>query len=75
MNNNINDCHSFLFYSHLPVTEIVGPSKRKITAMTNKYFYCLGQVVLAGVAALLRDWRAIELAISLPGLFFVAYIW
>lgn len=58
-----------------PGTEIVGPSKRKFAAIVNKYFYSLGQLLLAGVAYRLRSWSSIELAISLPALLFVSYWW
>ncbi len=64
------DENSFTYrcFNIISGTEIVGPSQRKFAAIVNKYFYSLGQLLLAAIAYNLRDWSSIELAISLPAL-------
>ena len=56
-------------------TELVGPSYRLFAGFLVQSFYSIGYMTLAGVAYALRDWRYIELAITLPVILFVPYIW
>ena len=56
-------------------TELVGPSYRKAAGFGNTYFYAFGQMALAGLAYGLRDWRHLELAITLPMILFFSYWW
>ena len=56
-------------------TELVGPSYRLFAGFLVQSFYSIGYMTLAGLAYALRDWRYIELAITLPVILFVPYIW
>ncbi|XP_046326794.2 organic cation transporter protein-like isoform X2 [Haliotis rufescens] len=51
--------------------EIVGPSKRMITGVAMNLFWSAGNMILALVAFLVRDWKTRQLAISIPGIIFV----
>ncbi|CAC5415437.1 SLC22A4_5 [Mytilus coruscus] len=55
--------------------ELVGPSKRVWAGIVICYFFAAGMVVLAGVAYLIRDWVYLEIAISIPSVFFLFYWW
>lgn len=56
-------------------TEMVGPNYRLVAGFLVQSFYSIGYMTLAGLAYGIRDWRYIELAITLPVILFVPYIW
>lgn len=55
--------------------ECVGPGYRVLCGVVIEFFFVLGEAMLAGFAALLRDWRHLQLAATLPGLAFLSYYW
>ncbi|XP_040920746.1 solute carrier family 22 member 6-B [Toxotes jaculatrix] len=56
-------------------TEWTGPKQRMLAGIITDYFFGFGYILLAGVAYLIRDWRKLQLAISVPGFLFIFYIW
>ncbi|GFN86182.1 organic cation transporter protein [Plakobranchus ocellatus] len=56
-------------------TELVGPDYRVIGGFVIQVFYDLGYVILAALAYFIREWRYLELAITLPALLFGVYWW
>ncbi|XP_055954393.1 organic cation transporter protein [Patella vulgata] len=56
-------------------TELVGPKYRLFVGIMNQMFYSVGYMTLSGMAYLLRDWRYLELAITLPVVLFATYWW
>lgn len=56
-------------------TEWTGPKQRMLAGIITDYFFGFGYIMLAGVAYLIRDWRKLQLAISVPGFLFIFYIW
>ncbi|XP_064595319.1 organic cation transporter protein-like [Liolophura sinensis] len=55
--------------------ELVGPSKRVWAGIVIEYFFALGIVLLAGIAFLIRNWRYLQIAVSLPSALFLVYWW
>ncbi|XP_041369552.1 organic cation transporter protein-like [Gigantopelta aegis] len=55
--------------------ELVGPTKRTYVGLVIEFFWCIGLIILAGVAYLIRDWRYLQLSLTLPVVFFFAYWW
>ena len=51
--------------------ELVGPSYRMIAGIALELFWACGAIVLALLAYLIRDWRYLNLAVSLPALLFI----
>ncbi|XP_013411039.1 organic cation transporter protein isoform X2 [Lingula anatina] len=55
--------------------ELVGPSKRMIAGISIEYFFAGGLIILTMVGYFLRDWRHIELAVSVPSFAYILYWW
>ena len=56
----------FAYAFYLSATEYVGPSKRTLVGVLMADAYALGYMLLAVLAFFVRDWRTLELAISVP---------
>ncbi|CAH1781929.1 unnamed protein product [Owenia fusiformis] len=56
-------------------SEILGPKFRTYWGVGNQYFYAIGQMLLALLGYLIRDWRYIEIAISAPLVLYLTYWW
>ncbi|VDL74605.1 unnamed protein product [Nippostrongylus brasiliensis] len=55
--------------------ELVGAKYRRLGAVVAGAFYAFGEVLLAVMALLLRDYRVLHAAIALPSLIFLSYWW
>ena len=55
--------------------EVVGPSMRLWAGTLIHAFFATGQVILAGVAYYVRDWRDLELYLALPNAIYLTYYW
>ncbi|XP_014665354.1 PREDICTED: organic cation transporter protein-like isoform X2 [Priapulus caudatus] len=55
--------------------ELVGPERRGFTTIMQCVSYSSGLLVLAGVAYLVRDWRNLALATSIPFILMYGYWW
>ena len=55
--------------------ELIGPSKRAPVGTTLSLALTLGVIGLAGVAWLIRDWVQLQLAVTIPFVFFMGYWW
>ncbi|RUS86167.1 hypothetical protein EGW08_006061 [Elysia chlorotica] len=56
-------------------TEMVGPRYRVIAGFVSQSFYSIGFMTLAGMAYFIREWRYLEIAITLPTVLFGLYWW
>ncbi|KAL7829582.1 hypothetical protein AOLI_G00304670 [Acnodon oligacanthus] len=56
-------------------TEWTSTKRRMLAGIFTDYFFGFGYMLLAGVAYLIRDWRKLQLTISVPGFLFIFYIW
>jgi MFS transporter, OCT family, solute carrier family 22 (organic cation transporter), member 4/5 len=54
---------------------MVGPEKRTLCTIMTNIAYSLGLVLLSLIVYLVRDWRQLALATSLPFLSFFFYWW
>lgn len=57
------------------VVEWMPTRGRTVAGILLGYSFTLGQLVLAGVAYVIRPWRWLQLAVSLPYLIFFLYSW
>ncbi|XP_028933111.1 solute carrier family 22 member 13-like isoform X2 [Ornithorhynchus anatinus] len=55
--------------------EWVGPSRRPFTVVISHCLFALGQMVLAGLAYGVRNWRLLQLAGSSPIVLLFFYVW
>lgn len=55
--------------------EMVGPKDRLNAGMIIMMFFSFGYVLLAPIAYFIVNWRWLQIAITLPGVFFLSYWW
>uniref|UniRef100_A0A069DW20 Putative synaptic vesicle transporter svop n=1 Tax=Panstrongylus megistus TaxID=65343 RepID=A0A069DW20_9HEMI len=55
--------------------ELVGPKRRMFTGVAFQLFFTAGFLVTAGAAYLIRNWRLLQIALTLPGIAFFSYWW
>ncbi|XP_033634576.1 organic cation transporter protein-like isoform X1 [Asterias rubens] len=61
--------------SYVMVTEMFSPSRRAFAGILLTLFWASGIMSLSGLAYLLRDWRHLQLAITLPSLLTIPLWW
>ncbi|KAL8184143.1 UNVERIFIED_CONTAM: hypothetical protein K2H54_007588 [Gekko kuhli] len=57
------------------IVEWIPTQYRTITIACTGFGYTLGQILLAGLAYGIPDWRMLQLAVSVPFFFFLLYSW
>ncbi|XP_056140967.1 solute carrier family 22 member 6 [Lampris incognitus] len=55
--------------------EWIPTSSRTLVGTLTSFFFTFGQMVLAGIAHSLRDWRKLQVAVCAPYFLFFAYSW
>lgn len=55
--------------------EMVGPKKRMLAGVIFQSFFTIGFIMTAGFAYFLRDWRTLQISLTLPGIAFFTYWW
>ncbi|XP_033230040.1 organic cation transporter protein-like [Belonocnema kinseyi] len=55
--------------------EMVGPKKRLIAGVGVQLFFTIGYIMTAGFAYFIRDWRMLQIALTLPNILFLVYWW
>ncbi|XP_013061478.2 organic cation transporter protein-like [Biomphalaria glabrata] len=53
--------------------ELVGPKKRKYTAIINEFFWVLGLFLLTAIAYGLRNWSHLQIVLSIPNFLIISY--
>ncbi|KAI8518746.1 hypothetical protein Bbelb_047630 [Branchiostoma belcheri] len=64
-----------IIVSCVMVAEFVGPGERVKVGVFRPMFFAVGEIIFAGIAYGIRDWRMLQLAISLPNLLYIPYFW
>lgn len=59
----------------LTAMEMVSPNKRLFAGTICQMFFSLGYMLTALWAYLIRDWRDLQIALTVPGLVFFCYWW
>ncbi|XP_054714521.1 organic cation transporter protein-like [Uloborus diversus] len=60
---------------YILAVEFIGPSKRLICANIMQIIFAIGELILALVAYFVRQWKILELAISVPAAVMLVYYW
>ncbi|KAK3931402.1 Organic cation transporter protein [Frankliniella fusca] len=55
--------------------EMVGSKKRLVAGVVCQMFFSVGYMLTALLAYLIRDWRHLQLALTMPGVAFMCYWW
>ncbi|KAK7108509.1 organic cation transporter protein-like isoform X2 [Littorina saxatilis] len=80
---NLNICRFFLGIARMATwinsfvigMEIVGPSKRTFAGMAIEYIWVAGELLLLLCAYFIRNWRYLEIAVSVPSVGLLFYWW
>ncbi|XP_068157507.1 organic cation transporter protein-like [Drosophila tropicalis] len=65
----------FFLVAYVIAMEMVGSSKRLYAGVFMQMFFSVGFMLTAAFAYFIRDWRWLQIALSLPGLLFLCYYW
>lgn len=64
------------FFSTLSAeVEWIPTKERTLVGTLTSFFFTFGQLVLAGLAYWLRDWRKLQVVVCVPHFLFFAYSW
>lgn len=55
--------------------EMVGPQKRLVAGVGCQLFFTSGYIMTAGFAYYIRDWRYLQIALTVPSIAFLLYYW
>ena len=58
-----------------PALELTSPEKRYWPGIVSNCPYCIGLLILTGIAYGCRDWSYIQMYTSLPGVILITYWW
>lgn len=61
--------------AYILALEMVGPTYRNFAGTCYMFFFAAGYILTAVFAYYFRDWRTLQLALTLPGLIFMCYYW
>lgn len=56
-------------------TELFPPKQRTVAAVSHEFFWALGGAILPGWAYLFRNWRHLQIAVSLPPVLGIILVW
>jgi len=56
-------------------TELFPPKERTIAAVSHEFLWAIGGAILAGYAYLFRQWRHLQVVVSLPTILGFVLIW
>lgn len=64
-------------YEFNPTTamELVGKRRRVLVGVLSQAFYTLGYFTAALLAYFITSWRWLQVAMTLPAIFFIPYYW
>jgi len=60
---------------HVTGMEMIGPQHRLIVGIVINLFWATGFLLLIAIGYLIRTWKYLHLATSLPTLLFISYYW
>jgi hypothetical protein len=76
MNSSLFACCCIILFFNFTVTEMMGPTKRLIASFCVYFAFCIGNYILLSMAFLIRDWRVLYWAITVPmGSYIIALLW
>ncbi|XP_071801158.1 organic cation transporter protein-like [Asterias amurensis] len=71
-----NCCYGAFLMTYVLGSELVGPKQRVMYGSVSAMAFSVGYMVLVCLAYLIRDWRDLQLTMSLPFLpFFILFFW
>ncbi|XP_055888321.1 organic cation transporter protein-like [Biomphalaria glabrata] len=53
--------------------ELVGPTKRRHAGIISSFFWLIGHFLLTGIAYVLRNWRHLQIVLSVPNFLMISY--
>ena len=69
------DCQGINITGFVMATELFPPKERTIAAVSHEFLWAIGGAILAGYAYLFRQWRHLQVVVSLPTILGFVLIW
>ncbi|KAJ4920414.1 hypothetical protein JOQ06_005151 [Pogonophryne albipinna] len=66
---------TYCAFRFLSEVEWIPTKQRTLVGTLTSFFFTFGQMILAGLAYWLRDWRKLQLVVCLPQFLFFSYSW
>ncbi|KAJ4920664.1 hypothetical protein JOQ06_005135 [Pogonophryne albipinna] len=66
---------TYCAFRFLSEVEWIPTKQRTLVGTLTSFFFTFGQMILAGLAYWLRDWRKLQLVVCLPQFLFFSYTW
>ena len=71
----VSVCQGINITGFVMATELFPPKERTVAAVSHEFFWALGGAILSGWAFIFRQWRHLQIIVSIPTILGLVLIW